>query len=364
MDLNHTSALIIPEELSEGENSSLKYQIGRLSLEAVRIHSDKLNLDFTAYVQDETTPSHQRCTIMTVHDLGCDHTSFQEFISCPEMRGLKDRIKWIHVDLPGQEPNASDLKISKYPSLPELAHELVNVLDHFKVGQVTLLGEGAGANICARFAMSHPTRCLGVALVHPSGTTATLKETFKDRFGSSEEAYLIWHRYGHSTGDLELVQANIKEFQTKLGETRNSKNLALFVEAYLNRTNIAEKMDELKVDVLIAVGKKASLSNGTKKFYKALYESRKSDRKTLANCALLEVEEVGDVMGETPDRLAISLQFFLQGIGLLPAMPMKKTLAGLGRLSRAFSMEDADKPRRISEGESSNSRFFSTALVK
>ena len=66
------------------------------------------------------------------------------------------------------------------------------------------------------------------------------------------------------------------------------------------------------MDVLIAVGKKASLANGTKKFYKSLYEIRvKTDRKSLSNCALLEVEEVGDVMGEVPDRLALALQFFL-----------------------------------------------------
>jgi len=27
------------------------------------------------------------------------------------MRGLKERIKWIHVDLPGQEPDAADLEM-------------------------------------------------------------------------------------------------------------------------------------------------------------------------------------------------------------------------------------------------------------
>ena len=38
----------------------------------VIIHSTKLNLDFTVYLQDETTASQQRCYILTVHDLGCD----------------------------------------------------------------------------------------------------------------------------------------------------------------------------------------------------------------------------------------------------------------------------------------------------
>jgi hypothetical protein len=102
---------------------------------------------------------------------------------------------------------------------------------------------------------------------------------------------------------------------------------------------------------LCIVGKKAALASETKKFYKALYDSRRHDKKLLVNCPLLEVEDVGDIIGETPDRLATSLQFFLQGCGLLPAMPMKLQLQGLGRLSRAFSMEDADRPRRSSISE-------------
>ena len=97
------------------------------------------------------------------------------------------------------------------------------------------------------------------------------------------------------------------------------------------------------MDVLCIVGKKASLASETKKIYKALYESRREDKqKMLVNCPLLEVDDVADIIGETPDRLAISLQFFLQGMGQLPAMPMKPSLQGLSRLSRAFSMEQAD----------------------
>ena len=66
---------------------------------------------------------------------------------------------------------------------------------------------------------------------------------------------------------------------------------------------------------MTAVGKKASLASETKKFYKCLYDSRKNDFQRLVNCPLLEVEDVGDIMGESPDRLAVSLRFFLQGIG-------------------------------------------------
>jgi hypothetical protein len=35
-------------------------------------HSKKLNMSFEVHVQDETCPSHQRCYIMTIHDVGYD----------------------------------------------------------------------------------------------------------------------------------------------------------------------------------------------------------------------------------------------------------------------------------------------------
>ena len=129
----------------------------------------------------------------------------------------------------------------------DLAQELVLVLDHLKINQVTCLGEGSGANIVTRFAMRYPNRCMGVALIHPTGSTAGFMEHFKDKLTSllpsskthpnglstSSEEYLIWHRYGHSNQLDQLVQANIKDFQKKLYARRNAKNLDLLINAFL-----------------------------------------------------------------------------------------------------------------------------------
>ena len=110
------------------------------------------------------------------------------------------------------------LSSRKYPSLVELAEELVIILDHFKLQQVTCLGVGAGSNICARFAMKYPNRCLGTVLVHPTGSTATFLESFKDKIKSwrpikqvggmsnKYEAYLIWHRFGAVSVALPLAR--------------------------------------------------------------------------------------------------------------------------------------------------------------
>ncbi|CAF0838709.1 unnamed protein product, partial [Didymodactylos carnosus] len=322
------------------------------------IRSDKLHVDYTAFVQDDTSVTGSKCHIMTIHDIGCNHSVFTEYVSQPEMRGLKQRVVWVHVDLPGQEDDASDLTIEKYPSLDDLGAELINVVDHLNIQQLVIFGEGAGANVAIRFAMEYPSRVHGVICVHPTASTAGFMETMKDKItnwklihkgmNADAEAYLIWHRFGRDAakgyGDSQLLEANIREFSEKLYGKRNPKNLAVFMDAFLNRTNLIDKLEKLTVDCLVAVGKRSSVLSTTQKFYDRLKETR--DPKHMVNSPLLIVDNVGDVLGEAPDVLAKSMQFFLQGIGLLSGLPMETSLVGLGRLSRAMSMEDADRPRR------------------
>jgi hypothetical protein len=83
----------------------------------------------------------------------------------------------------------------------------------------------------------------------------------------------------------------------------------------------------------------------TKKFYKSLNKSRKNNLQQLVNCPLLEVEEIGDVMGECPDRLITSIQYFLQGIGLMPSLPMKGCSKASNEQFRHMSMADFDSPK-------------------
>lgn len=71
---------------------------------------------------------------------------------------LNNRIVWLHVNLPGQELDASDLTVKKYPSLEEIGDELVTVLDHLNVSQVVCMGHGVGANIAVHFSDKHPSR--------------------------------------------------------------------------------------------------------------------------------------------------------------------------------------------------------------
>lgn len=108
------------------------------------------------------------------------------------------------------------------------------------------------------------------------------------------------------------------------------------------------------MDVLIAVGRKASLQNEAIKFYQALTMSRAEHPETLSNCPFLDLENVCDIMVEAPDKLAVSLRYFLQGMSLVPPQPVKHTQPAWMSITplrpRAFSLDEPKRPftRRFS----------------
>lgn len=96
---------------------------------------------------------------------------------------------------------------------------------------------------------------------------------------------------------------------------------------------------------MTAVGKDSLSYNEAKRFYRTLQDDRKKEPKRLVNCPFLDLEHTVNVLQDSPDRLATSIQYFLQGIGLLSALPMKSNTT---LYARSISMEEADRPRSSS----------------
>ena len=79
---------------------------------------------------------------------------------------IRARSVFIHLDVLGQEDGAKELD-DDFPTIIQLGEELVpEVLDALRVPLVVGVGEGAGANVLARFGLKHPSRVLGLVLVH------------------------------------------------------------------------------------------------------------------------------------------------------------------------------------------------------
>lgn len=98
------------------------------------------------------------------------------------MTEIKERSCFIHVDVPGHADNADALPDNfPFPSLQALGEDLVTVLDYLHVKYVIGLGEGAGANVLARFGLAHPSRALGLILINATGSAASVLQSFKSK---------------------------------------------------------------------------------------------------------------------------------------------------------------------------------------
>lgn len=80
-----------------------------------------------------------------------------------------------------------------------------------------------------------------------------------------------------------------------------------------------------RVDAFIACGKNSPSYAESKKLYKSFQETNRKTPLRMVNSPFLELDHVTSVLNECVDRLAVSLQYFLQGIGLLSAMPLRST---------------------------------------
>ncbi|CAH8627227.1 unnamed protein product [Dicrocoelium dendriticum] len=291
---------------------------------------------------------------MTVHDLGCNHYQYEDFVGNSNMLPIMQRAAWIHLDLPGQGDGDTELPSNYvFPPINKLPDAMKEVLDHFKVKQVILFGEGAGANILARFAMSFDEMVLGAILIHCTGASASFAESIKDKLvnwklnisgmNTATESFLIMHRFGPLVGaenEVELKNA-IETFRQNLRHSINPKNLNKFIAAYMQRKNLNDNLSKLKCPVLFIAGSLSSQRRACRQLYEDLMRAQKDKGGSSISREYFEIDGVANVITERPEKVVSSMQYFLQGLGLLSNLKLQKTPMSL---NRRMSMQDYDRP--------------------
>lgn len=302
-------------------------------------HSGKLKV----FVQGNLEEKHGKTIFLTCHDMGTNYKSWLPFVNHAAMTGVRERSIFIHVCVPGQEDNAETLPESyNFPSLDQMGQDLSTVIDHFNVKSVIGIGEGAGANIIIRFAINNPNRALGIILIHCTASTASMMEylnnkmiSWKGALGMSQGAYdyLVSHKFGPGA---DAREARVEAYVAGLKARMNSANLSRYLDAYLKRTEIGSLSEKLKVDALLVAGTKTSHVQSVNAMHQNMNKSATT---------LLMVDDVGDVLTESPYKITRALILFCKGCGALsgvgiPGMERQRTLSG--------SMEEADRPRKLS----------------
>ncbi|KAK4002479.1 hypothetical protein OUZ56_004303 [Daphnia magna] len=359
----------------------------------------------TVHIQGSLQHVNSKPVFLTVHDMGSNHDEFIKFVDHPSMLDVKERSIFVHVDLPGQEDHAADLPEDfQFPDMRTIGHGLVDILDALSITYVIGLGEGAGANILARFGMDYPERSLGLILIHCTSTVAGVMEYFRDKLinwklahvgmNPTAEQYLVFHKFGRSLNDrlfneiiclicrsfffscLRVVNATwgdvsmdyerrhyalqsleeqleqsenkekvITEYQHKLRSTINPKNLRRYVETFLNRTDLSEVLEsQLKTDVMLVAGSLASHLHTVRTMANHMNKTKST---------LVLIDGVGDVLMEAPEKFAHNLVLYVQGLGKLSSLSVTGSWSSRSRTtSQSSDAQDLEAGRRRSRAMS------------
>ncbi|EDW09359.1 protein NDRG3 isoform X2 [Drosophila mojavensis] len=287
-----------------------------------RVPTDKG--DIHVAIQGDTS----KPAIVTYHDLGLNYaTSFAGFFNYPVMRGLLENFCVYHVTAPGQEEGAPTLPEDYvYPTMDELAAQLLFVLSHFGLKSVIGFGVGAGANILARFAHANPDKVGALCLINcvstQSGWIEWGYQSFNARFlrtkGMTQGVidYLMWHHFGRNPEERnhDLVQMYKQHFERGVNPT----NLAMFINAYIHRNDLhlartppgtpgAETAaTTLKMPVINITGSLSPHVEDTVTF---------NGRLDPTNSSWMKISDCAMVLEEQPAKLAEAFRLFLQGEG-------------------------------------------------
>ena len=152
-----------------------------------------------------------------------------------------------HINAPGQEDGAQTLPADyEYPSMEQLAEQVQEVINHFKIVKYIGLGVGLGANVLTRHSLAYPERVESLVLVNTVITKAGWVEWGYQKRNVSHlrttgitqtvQEYLLWHHLGDDYNDRahDLLQV----YKDYFAHNVNPLNLAGLVEQYIWRSDI------------------------------------------------------------------------------------------------------------------------------
>ncbi|TGZ67780.1 hypothetical protein CRM22_004619 [Opisthorchis felineus] len=203
------------------------------------------------------------------------------------------------------------------------------------------------------FTIMYDNLVLGAILIHCTAASASFAEAIKDKLinwklnlsgmNAATESFLILHRFGpimDTDSEVELRNA-VENFRQNLRHSINPKNLNRFISSYMQRKTLTDNLAGLKCPVLLITGSLSSQRRACRQLFEDLQKAQKHAEGRLTTREFFVIDGVANVIAERPDKVITSMQFFLQGIGLLSNLQMQKTPL---QLNRRMSMEDYDRP--------------------
>ncbi|KAL0337309.1 UNVERIFIED_CONTAM: protein NDL1 [Sesamum calycinum] len=259
--------------------------------------------------------------LVTYPDLALNHMScFQGLFFCPEAAALLlHNFCVYHISPPGHELGAAAICANDpVPSVNDLADQILEVLNYFRLGAVMCMGVTAGAYILTLFATKFRERVLGLILVSPLCKAPSWTEWLRNKVMSNLLYYgmcgllkdfLLFRYFSKEVcGDAEVPESDIVQACRRLLDERQSTNVLRFLQAINRRHDITDGLKTLRCRTLIFVGDDSPFHS------EALHMAAKMERRY---SALVEVQACGSmVTEEQPHAMLVPLEYFFMGYGL------------------------------------------------
>ncbi|EYU30653.1 hypothetical protein ABFS82_11G058700 [Erythranthe guttata] len=264
----------------------------------------------------------EKPALVTYPDLALNHMScFQGLFFCPDAAALLlHNFCVYHISPPGHELGAAAVCASDpVPSVDDLADQILEVLNYFRLGTVMCMGVMAGAYILALFAMKYRDRVIGLILVSPLCKAPSWTEWICNKVMSNLLYYygmsgllkdcLLYRYFSKNVrGGADFQESDIVQACRRLLDERQSTNVQRFLQAIDRRPDITGGLKKLRCRTLVFVGDESPFHS------EALHMATNLDRRY---SALVEVQACGSmVTEEQPHAMLIPMEYFLLGYGL------------------------------------------------
>ncbi|CAD5209531.1 unnamed protein product [Bursaphelenchus xylophilus] len=277
--------------------------------------------------------------IISFHDIGLDaNGNFQNFFQFGTATELNDSFCVFNINAPGQEADAKPFPLEyEFPSMEGLVDVIDSVVRHFNIKYFIGFGVGAGANVLLRYTLKNQSKVEALVLINAVISRAgwiewgyeklNIKSLRSTGMNNFVVEYLLWHYLGKRFD--EVNPEVISQYRTMIYTHPNPGNLAMYMEAYLNRTEIIVQQPAngsvsspnhpiLKVPVLQLVGSRSAFIEETVDLHSKLDPAR-SEWIKISDCS-------GLVLDDKPEKVTESLLLFLQGLGYFTQLNVRKVV--------------------------------------
>ncbi|KAI6182290.1 Misexpression suppressor of KSR 2 [Aphelenchoides bicaudatus] len=186
--------------------------------------------------------------IVTFHDLGMDgDNNFQNFFQFGTIQEIGKQFCIYNINAPGQHIDADPLGENySFPSMDGLAQIVDTVVNHYDLKKFIGMGVGAGSNVLLRYALKHQNILTALILINADCGVASWLEWGYEKtnlyllnskgMNNFTVNYLMWHNFGKREDECDTEV--IHQYRSYYANRPNPQNLSMYMEAFLNRTEI------------------------------------------------------------------------------------------------------------------------------